>query len=125
MKDNYFDEIFEITKTIQILTSLMDAGFSISIEQVGAFNDDNILVMHLNEYVTECRRFNDKFCINDRMAEVLSELYISDGDAQKYAVENNGLAYLINKLKEKLSRITHDYKWNFEEKVEDEIETDA
>lgn len=93
---------------------LLDQGKLISIEELEKISDEGDIV----EYIGKTYGFKYRESIPDNqclLRERLKEFYISEGDARKYCIENNGFVYLLHILFELLINDAYDYKWSYKE----------
>lgn len=108
------NEISQIQFFVTELLSITDRGEMISIHQLEELADEHKIV----EYIRDNFGLkNPEFTPENQLAikKLVDNIYISEQDAQKYIIHNNGLTYLIAKLVERLGGIAYDYKWNFED----------
>ena len=93
---------------------LLDQGKFISVEELENISDNGDIV----EYIGKKYGFKNINSTpeNQRLLkERLKDYYISEGDAKKYCIENNGFVYLLHILFELIINDAYDYKLNYEE----------
>lgn len=93
---------------------LLDQGKSISVEELENISDNGDIV----EYIGKTYGFKYRDSIPDNLRLLrkrLKDYYISEEDARKYCIENNGFVYLLHILFELIIHDAYDYKWNYEE----------
>ncbi len=97
---------------------LLDQGKSMSVEEFEAISDNEDIV----EYIGRTYGFKNLNSTPDNqrlLKERLKEIYISEGEARKSNIENNGLVYLLSILFDMAIRDAYDYKWNYEDLLEE------
>lgn len=107
------NEISQVQFFIAELLGMIDRGERISIQQLEKLADEHNII----NYIRGTFGFkNSEFTseIQSAVSILIDDLYISEQDAQKYMISNNGLAYLAAKFVESLSLIAFDNKCNFE-----------
>lgn len=93
---------------------LLDQGKVISVKELENISDNGDIVEYIGE--TYGFKYQESTPDNQRLLkEKLKDYYISEGDARKYCIENNGFVYLLHILFELLINDAYDYKWNYEE----------
>lgn len=108
------DLLFQISTFQSEIVRLLDEGKTISIEEFENISDSNDIVDYIGN-TFGFKNINSKPENQDLLKAKLNETYISEGEAQKRAITNNGLVYLMDILFGIILNEAYDYKWNYEE----------
>lgn len=108
------DLLFQVSIFQSEIAILLDQGKTISIEQLEAIHDSNDIVDYIGKQFG-FQNINSTQNNQNLLKATLKEVYISEGEAKKHSLNNNGLVYLMHILFDIVLQKAYDYKWNSEE----------
>ncbi len=113
------DLIFQVHLFASEILILIDQGKCISLTEFEQIMDEKRIVQYIEEeYGFKNRNSTPE---NQKLVQqYLNEtVYVSENEAYKIGIENNGFVYLLSVLMDFLERTAYDYKWNYEELASD------
>ncbi len=109
--DNLFPVFAQMNMFVGELMRMIDEGQNLSVEDVC----DHIEAGDIVEYVkTMCGFKNINVSVDNVKAtnDVLKNFYVSENEARKVGIENNGLIYLLWLINEDTNRLLYNMKFN-------------
>lgn len=105
--------LFQISTFQSEIAILLDKGTKISIEEFENINDSSDIVDYIGN-TFGFKNINSTPENQDLLKAKLKETYISESEARKKTITNNGLVYLMDILFQIILNEAYDYKWNYE-----------